>query len=319
MGNRSNNLSQGEQVLLQAMQWHAAVSRGDVDWEAFTAWLEQAPGHRDTYNDVALMEEGLSRHRAALQQSYGNTSVSRRSRVWPMGVAAAAVLGVAVWLGWQQLPFVTPAAQTYQARIESQPVALKDGSNIVLAPGSRLSVGGRHQQYLELTGSAYFDVPHDPSRALTIRVGAYTVRDVGTRFEVFGADHALKVAVGDGEVVVDLPGNPGGVRVTAGHRLLVAGTPATAEYASMPAEDVGAWQSGRLPIHGEPLSLVAAQIGLYAGVKVSVEPGVADRRFSGVLAIGEASQLAARLAEIMGLAVRPQGNGMQLFAVGAGQ
>jgi transmembrane sensor len=162
-------------------------------------------------------------------------------------------------------------------------------------------------------------VPHDPSRSLTIRAGGYTVRDIGTRFEVFGAEHALKVAVGDGEVVVDLPGNPDSVRVAAGHRLLVTGTPAVAEYASIPADDVGAWQSGRLVLRGEPLSLVAAQIGLYAGVKVTVEPVVANRRFSGVLAIGEASQLAARLADIMGLAVLPQGNGVQLVAVDAGQ
>jgi ferric-dicitrate binding protein FerR (iron transport regulator) len=65
----------------------------------------------------------------------------------------------------------------------------------------------------------------------------------------------------------------------------------------------------------EPLSLVAGQIGPHAGVTVAVDPAIANRRFSGVLAIGDGSQLVARLGEIMGLAVVPRGAVVHLSAV----
>jgi transmembrane sensor len=92
-----------------------------------------------------------------------------------------------------------------------------------------------------------------------------------------------------------------------------------AEYASIAADDVAGWREGRLIIRDEPLSLVAAQISLHAGVTVTVDAAIAERRFSGVLAIGDGSQLAARLGEIMGLAVQSRGDSVHLAAMGAAQ
>jgi transmembrane sensor len=179
-------------------------------------------------------------------------------------------------------------------------------------------VSGRNHDQIALEGAAYFDVPHDPARELVIRVGDYAVRDIGTRFEVFGAGRALKVAVAEGNVTVALPGGRE-TRVVEGQRLIVSGEPAVAEYASIAADDVAGWRSGRLVFRNEPLSLVAGQISPHAGVTVAVDPAIAGRRFSGVLAIGDGSQLVARLGEIMGLAVLPRGDAVQLSAMGAGR
>ena len=141
MGSASKELSQDEQVLLAAMQWHAVVARGEVDWDGFTSWLEQAPGHRQIYNDVALLDQRLATHRVALQQRYANPAPSRHRWVWSLAAAAAVLLGMTLWLGWQQMPFLGPATQNYQAEAGSRQIALKDGSNIVLAPGSRFAYG----------------------------------------------------------------------------------------------------------------------------------------------------------------------------------
>ena len=216
------------------------------------------------------------------------------------------------------LPFTAPAAQDYQTLAATQPVALADGTRIVLAPGSHLRVSGRHQDRLQLEGAAYFDVPHDPSRTLLIRVNGYAVHDIGTRFEVFGAGRELKVGVAEGNVIVALPGGRD-APVNAGQQLIVTGEPAVVEYASIAAEDVAGWRSGRLVFRNEPLSLVAGQIGPHAGTTVVVDPAIAGRRFSGVLAIGDGSQLVARLGEIMGLAVEPQGDAVHLSAMAAEQ
>lgn len=314
-----DNPGRDEAVTQAALAWHAATSRDDCDWDAFTTWLEQDPAHQQAYADVALLEDRIAQHRPALQQSTRVIPVARRrTRPWLAAAMAAGVLGVALVLGWNQLPFTTPAAQEYQALGTAQPVQLADGTRIVMAPGSHVFVRGRNQDQISVEGAAYFDVPHDPSRQLVVRAGDYTVRDIGTRFEVFGAGRALKVAVAEGNVTVALPGG-GDTRVSAGQQLIVAGQPAVAEYASIAPEDVAGWRSGRLVFRNEPLSLVAGQIGPHAGMTVSVDAAIADRRFSGVLAIGDGSQLVARLGEIMGLAVQPSGDTVHLSALAAGR
>lgn len=322
MAQAADNAGREEAVMQAAVAWHAATSRGDCDWDAFTTWLEQDPAHQQAYADVALLEERIARHRPALQKSQlavpQLTPAPRRARAWLATVLAAGVLGVALILGWNRLPFTAPAPQEFQTLAASQPVALGDGTRIVLAPGSHMVVSGRHQDQIQLEGSAYFDVPHDPSRQLVIRAGGHVVRDIGTRFEVFGADRELKVAVAEGNVSVNLPGG-GNTRVSAGQQLIVSGKPAVAEYASIAVDDVAGWRSGRLVFRNEPLSLVAGQIGPHAGMTVSVDRAIADRRFSGVLAIGDGSQLVARLGEIMGLAVQPRGDAVHLSAGTAGQ
>lgn len=320
MGDQTDKHVQEEQVLLAAQHWHAATSRDDCDWEALTEWLEQDEAHQQAYADVALLDDRMAHHRSALQQSLQREMAPRRNtRWWPAAMAVSAVLALALALGWNHLPFSMPAAQSYRALADTASIALDDGTRILLAPGSQLRVGGRHQDQIELTGTAYFDVPHDPGRILRVTAGGYVVRDIGTQFELFGATHALKVAVAEGAVTVDLPGIADGARVVAGQRLLVVGAPPVAEYASIDAEDVGGWRSDRLVFRNEPLFLVAEQIGLRAGVAVTMDRSIAERRFSGVLVIGDGTQLLQRLAEIMGLAIQSQGDTVHLAVVGPGQ
>jgi transmembrane sensor len=314
-----DNPGHDEAVMQAALAWHAATTRGDCDWDGFTEWLEQDPAHQQAYADVALLEDRIARHLPALQQKQSVAEPARRTRArpWLAAALAAGVLGVAVMLGWNRLPFPSPAAQEFQTLAAAQPVALADGTRIVLAPGSHMVVSGRNHDQIALEGAAYFDVPHDPARVLVIRVGDYAVRDIGTRFEVFGGGRELKVAVAEGSVSVALSG--GRARVVEGQQLVVSGEPAAAEYASIAADDVAGWRSGRLVFRNEPLSLVAGQISPHAGVTVAVDPAIAGRRFSGVLAIGDGSQLVARLGEIMGLAVQPRGDAVLLSAGDTGR
>jgi transmembrane sensor len=111
MSQAVDNPGHDEQVMQAALAWHAATSRGDCDWEAFTTWLEQDPAHQAAYADVALLEDRIEHHRPALQQSRLGQLASkpvirgaRRARPWLAAAMAAGVLGVALKLGWNQLP-----------------------------------------------------------------------------------------------------------------------------------------------------------------------------------------------------------------------
>jgi transmembrane sensor len=222
---------------------------------------------------------------------------------------------VALFVAEPRLPFSAAGDRMIVAQAgASRAVSLDGGIQVLLAPGSAMQVSGRHAERIRLTGGAWFDVPHDPQRELVIQAGPYQVRDIGTRFEVVSAANQLKVAVAEGQVGVVLPGQAQPARVNAGQHLLVAGDPPIAEYGEVAAEDVAGWRAGRLVFRNEPLSMVAAQLGPHAGLTVTVDPSIAQRRFSGVLAIGDGSQLVAQLRQIMDLKEQRTGTVVHLVA-----
>ncbi|MEO6184925.1 MAG: FecR domain-containing protein [Steroidobacteraceae bacterium] len=308
-----------EQILQAAIRWHEASSRSDCDWEALTAWLEADAAHQQAYADVALLNDQVARQTQQLQGARAVMQLpSRLQRAWPAALVAAAVAAVALLLAPLQ-PLTHIKARSYQADTrQSRSIELDDGSKILLAPGSSLRVSGWHHDHVELAGVAYFDVPHDPERTLILSAGEFSIRDIGTRFEVVSSARELKVAVAEGSVTVDLPGGAGSVQVNAGRRLLVSGELPVAEYASIAAADVAGWREGRLVFHNEPLSMVVQQISPHAGVTVTVDAAIAARRFSGVLAIGDGSQLVSRLEEIMGLVGQREAAAVHLSAAALG-
>lgn len=307
--------SRDEEVLQSAMRWHEATTHGDCDWDGLTAWLEADPAHQQAYADVAMLDDKLVRHRLHLQEQIPEQAPRRRLlRRW-QAIAAGALLTVAI--AWSLLGHDGFGAREYQATAAAaRSIALQDGSRILLAPGSSVRISGWRHNRVALAGVAYFDVPHDPQRTLLVVAGNFTIRDIGTRFEVVSSGGELKVAVAEGTVVVDHPGSAP-LQVAAGKRLLVSGQSPVAEYASIAGTDVAGWRSDRLVFLNEPLSIVAQQIGPHAGISVIVDPTIAGRRFSGVLAIGDGTQLVSRLEEIMGLVGRREGAVVHLSASAA--
>jgi transmembrane sensor len=66
---------------------------------------------------------------------------------------------------------------------------------------------------------------------------------------------------------------------------------------------IGTWRQGRLVYESAPLTLVATDLGRYAGIHLEVPANLKDRRFSGMLAIADAKRAPRDLAQIMGLAL----------------
>jgi transmembrane sensor len=169
-----------------------------------------------------------------------------------------------------------------------------------LAGGSHLTVDARNEE-MKLAGTAWFDVPHDPSRTLTIAAGPYRITDIGTKFDISTDIGTMKVAVAEGSLSVKEGGLTAPVDLKEGQHLLASQTLGIAEVSTVSTENVGSWRSGRLVYQAVPLSLVAAEISRYAGKKVIADRSIAGRRFSGVLSIGDGSALVSNLAQFANL------------------
>ncbi len=103
---------------------------------------------------------------------------------------------------------LSPPAQR-ENPAQSPRLSLRDGSSAHPEPGAVLVVveDAADRTTLELrAGVASFEILHRPERRLTVRVNELSIVDVGTVFRVDRRPARVNVAVLEGEVRVELPG-----------------------------------------------------------------------------------------------------------------
>src|SRR6476469_4546130 len=104
----------------------------------------------------------------------------------PAAAAAVVPIGGGLWWHSRGTPGYTPAsvAQVFATNVgRRDSVRLADGTRVLLAPESRLTVAmgyGNTMREVELTGEAYFDVRHDAGRPFVVHAGGADIRDLGT-------------------------------------------------------------------------------------------------------------------------------------------
>jgi transmembrane sensor len=305
-----------EQMLDQAIAWQAALEQDDADWDGYLAWLEADPQHREAFDAIALVDAAITDNREHIRPLLAPVSdhaalpvVSRwRPRMlWGGAVAACLAAMVAVpMLRTNADPVIYTNDGT-----ANRSLALENGTNVILAPSSRIVVTGKDAGAIELAqGEAYFDVRHDPGRTLTVSAGTYRISDIGTRFSVNLAGGNFRVGVAEGVVSVSMSGDSRAVRLESGHQLVGGNGDLT--LAPVDIDQIGSWRSGRLSYTDAPLSLVAADITRYSGKEIIVDPSVEKKHFSGSLVIGDGSKLVGDLADVMGIGARPAGDAVRL-------
>lgn len=323
-----------ERITEEAWRWHQALERDDADWDGFTLWLEADPQHRAAYDAVATIDDALTRQKDRLDLILPPDPASapvasglpaavaeaaaprpRRRGLW-LGGAVAAVLALVVAVPVLR-PGAAPESDYRTGSGETRAVDLADGSRITLGPSSRLTLSGSGPLTVRLEGGAWFDIRHDPARTLTVVAGDQRITDIGTKFDILSLAGHVYVAVAEGQVAVG-PQAEGAaaVTVTAGRSLTVDSRTHEARLRPVAAGDVGGWRAGRLVYDDAPLALVAADLSRYARQAVSVAPEVAQRRFSGVLAVGKNANPAVELGNLMGLQAQADGSGLRLGAGG---
>lgn len=298
-----------DDIDLHAARWHAAMDGDAMDWDGFTAWLEADPRHRAAYDGIALLDDAIVQDRdeiaALLPSPTPAPAPAPRWKRWAAGGGAIAA-GVALMLAW---PHPAPDRQ-WQTAARIGTIALADGTRVTMAPHSRLTARGGRTADLALAGAAYFDVPHRAGRTLTIEAGGYRVSDIGTRFTVNADRAAFRIAVAEGSLAVTAPTLAAPVALAAGHGLVARD--GMVEAIAVDPAAVASWRTGLLVYRDTPLALVAADIGRYAGAVVTVDPRLADRRFSGALTIGDGTTLARTVAAIMAVDLHRDGAGLRL-------
>lgn len=299
-----------------AVDWHAQVLGGAVDWDAFAQWLDADDAHQAAYDAVALIDDEVTRWASeqAILPANDDAPVLRagNSRRWwlagtAIAAAAVAAISLPVFLRTGPAPTVY-----YTAGLDQKTVQIRDGSSARLDRGTKLAVedGGRGAIRIE-SGAAYFEVRHDPSRAFTVQSGDFIIRDIGTRFSVTRRGRQVSVAVAEGLVDISWQGGPA-TELKAGRMFEASGDGPDAAIQPIAPEAVASWREGRLVYDNAPLAVVAADISRYTSTPVTVDPAVAGLKLSGILLIEDGSHLVDQIEAILPVEAHREGGHIRL-------
>lgn len=304
---------------------------------------ERMAGTEPAAPSAEATERALAAVRARMQapalsvSSGGASAPARRApaapvappawRRWGVPAAAAAVLALAsVRLTLPSRPQLMVESPITTAQGVTDTLALPDGSQVILGPGSRLVVadgyGGDHRA-VTLEGAGFFTVRHDAARPFVVRVAGAEVRDVGTAFSV-KTDRAGGVAVAVTEGVVELHRTAGPAAAAAAPVTLRAGDrgDVSAEGTVTAARGVVdsasvAWTRGVLAYRDAPLREVQADLRRWYGLDVQVSDSLLARRtLTASFTADSATQVLRVVALALGADILERGDTVVLLPQG---
>lgn len=244
-------------------------------WDVDAAW------RRVRSRTVAAADSGGRRAKPAAPR-----------RRWIVSYAAAGVLLVlgaaAVLVRLTRMPEEsTPGTRPRQYstfRAQYATIRLADGSEVTLAPESRMTVAARFAdgvREISLDGEAIFSVRHDAAHPLRIRARGVLIEDVGTQFDLraYASDASVTVAVAEGSVSLTAArsGSPSAamqpdqpIVLERGDVGTVDGQGNTSTERLVAVSSYLDWAHGRLSFVDRPLEDVLRTIGRWYDLDVRV-------------------------------------------------
>ena len=199
----------------------------------------------------------------------------RRILPWVSGIAAAAAAVVLCVLlfsdSYRQIQLVAGA--------ELQEFVLPDGSEVTLAPGSRLTYRGKSPRKTQLEGKAFFEVARDEAVPFEITADGAFVRVLGTKFMVDAGLSVKEVYVTEGKVLFARSSDSEGVILTKDMQATLSQSDAVPVIAVEADVNSIAWQRGSFIFDGTPLKQVLETLSEH--YNVSFVANDLDKQLSG--------------------------------------
>ena len=209
-------------------------------------------------------------------EAYGIVQKPRRRVLpWVSGmVAAAAAVVLCVFLfrsNDQQIQLIASAAV--------QGFVLPDGSEITLAPGSRLTYSEKSPRKTQLEGKAYFEVARDEAVPFEITSDGAFVRVLGTKFMVDAGSSVKEVYVTEGKVLFAKSSDSEGVILTKDMQASLSPEENVPVIMMEPDVNSIVWQRGSFIFDKTPLKEVLETLSEH--YKVSFAATDLDKQLSG--------------------------------------
>ena len=314
--------------LQDASEWVQRLHESDAQElaDAWLQWCRSDPRNLPAFEQMQRLWNALPKPRDTNRHPAEPVPVARptRRRVVALAASVALLVAAAAWiaLSYSQIEVQGTAAG------EQRHIALADGSQLYLAPNSRVSARftlTRRDVRLE-GGQAFFAVAHSALRPFVVHANDLTVTAVGTAFDVRIGPSSTVVTVGEGRVTVapgrDMTGGSGAdieaVRAGVGERVSFSKSARRLSVASVDPGAAGSWRQGKLQFLGEPLEDVVAAVNRYSATRILLVPALRQTRFTGTVSAAGVRDWLGALQQIYAVEVVDQGvNGILIRSRGS--
>ena len=322
-------MAEKSDVLEQAVDWFVRLRAGSVstaDRHGHAEWLAADTEHALVYASVERDWQELDGLEDLARSGLAHLNLRgarrQRRRAWGVGgVAAAAAALLVVAVIFERA--AQPSVQRFETvKAEQRQIALQDGSRVHLNTDSVIDVRftASTREVTLHRGEGLFDVGYDSRRPFIVRASGSSVIAVGTRFAVLlGGTDGLTVTVLEGQVavapsVVALDAVPAGSDAaeaagagTAPGRVFLStdrqarlGTDGSILAVEVvDAENVTAWQTGKLVFDNTPLREVVREVSRYTPGEIRVASGVPDHPVTGIIQIRSAGSMVDLLSRVV--------------------
>jgi transmembrane sensor len=287
-------------VRAEAAAWLARLrseERTAQDEQGFRAWLAESEAHRAAFEATNSVFEMAGAARRGVARAQVPVVTRRHVLRTGVGLAAASVAGVVVYLR---------SGTTYATEIgEQRDVSLEDGTRVRLDTDSeiRVSMNEELRRVQLRRGRAHFDVADDSKRPFAVIARDRLVTAAHAEFDV-SLDGVLvsvlpqtgSVQIGDESpaagLVIPRTIMPGQLVVFAEDKLVRAEQPEMKRAV--------AWRYGRLALYEEPLAEAVAQMNRYTRRSIVIlDPEIAQLRISGNYSVGDAQAFATSISVLL--------------------
>jgi ferric-dicitrate binding protein FerR (iron transport regulator) len=290
---------------------HDASALAVIDPEQ--AWAHIQDALHGEHSAQALTEAAaISRHDAAHHIASATRGEGWKALVAGTVLAALVITGVLFWLDRRADDNrLTRALAASDTRVISSPpgqvgtIKLDDGSEVRLAPDSRLSIPaafGDRIRGVGLEGAAVFQVAPGQTRDFLVAARQAFVVAHGTSFAIraYPGDPGVGVVVTSGKVEVHHAGAAPALD-SGGAMYLTDGAAARTASASE-REAAAGWASGSLTIDDRPLREVIPQLQRWYGLNIGVpDPADLDRHVTVRASLDSARQVIRGIEKSTGL------------------
>ncbi|WP_276485131.1 FecR family protein [Paraflavitalea pollutisoli] len=248
----ANNCSREE--LEEFWQLMSELSENDlVHQELQALWHQEEELPSPAQEELDRVFARVQQRAAPYETSYQPPVRRMRTTIRYALVAASLLLCVA--LGWwyfsgtRQRPASEPGLLADNQR---RTITLPDGSVVVLNKKSHLDYPSAFSDSVRevyLTGEAFFDIQHNPSKPFIVHSGAYVTRVLGTAFNIraYDRDSLVAITVERGKVQVQRSGEEKALSVlTAGDQLVIDKKTTAPHMAKADVKMVTQWKTSDL-------------------------------------------------------------------------
>lgn len=300
-----------------AADWHGRLDEDDSarTHAEFDAWLAADPRNKAAFEAVEQTWGALAAapvDARVLKMRREALSATHRLRFFRVA-AAAAVIGIAVAIGYAAIPTfrsgpasspgiimraATEGGAFRTAVGERSNITLSDGSSVVLNTNSRIEVRytAERRSVRLLAGQAWFQVAKNPERPFVVEAGDRRVTALGTAFDVrMDRPDSVQVTLAEGKVSVEpilsplarlISPPPVPELLVAGEALIVSDD-ASVEKRKADLTKLESWRQGQVVFDNDTLESAIAEINRYSATRIELaDPSLGALRVSGVFKAG---------------------------------